>query len=76
MFHFSDKTVSILFSILIINNQFNVITSKGCLRIPSDRTQIRPTPSNGNFIIRFSDSGELYQPGKQYTGKLYSFYCF
>lgn len=63
------RSISVFISVLFLINQFDIGNGNRCIRVPSERMQIHHTPSNGNFVLRFSDPGELYKPGEQYTGE-------
>lgn len=68
MFRSRDRTAGVFLSLLVLFSDLNVSHGRGCPRVPSER--MHHTPSNGNYVIRFSDPGSLYRPGEQYTGKL------
>lgn len=61
------RTAGVLCSLLLLFSDLDVSNGKRCSRVPSDR--IPPTPSNGNYVIKFSGPGDRYRPGEQYNGK-------
>ncbi|XP_037024401.1 spondin-1-like isoform X2 [Bradysia coprophila] len=65
----TDSTRSIVFIILLLNTNFNLISASKCNRTPEGHGALN-TPADGRFRIRIVENDEKYTPGKTYTIKL------
>ncbi|KAG4072467.1 hypothetical protein HA402_004399 [Bradysia odoriphaga] len=65
----TDSTCSIVFLILILNTNLNLINSSKCIRTPEGYGALK-TPADGRFRIRILENEDKYTPGKTYHIKL------
>ncbi|XP_037024402.1 spondin-1-like isoform X1 [Bradysia coprophila] len=65
----TDSTCSIVFIILLLNTNVDLINSSKCNRTPEGHGALK-TPADGRFHIRILENTDKYTPGKTYTIKL------
>lgn len=68
MFPPTDSTYSIVFTILLLNTNINLINASKCSRTPEGHGASQ-TPADGRFHIRILENTEKYTPGKTYTSR-------